>query len=248
MREFHRFVYKEATLRIYTSELDAATAEVVRQRDLLDGYIGRHPDFRSSLVPVELAPGAPAIAQAMHRASRKTGIGPMAAVAGAVAQWVAEAALAAGATEAIVENGGDLFLLAREPVTVALVAGEGPPRAGPSAVAGPGLAFRVAAAQMPVAICSSSSNMGHSLSFGDCDLATVVAADAALADAAATLACNRVRAVSDIQPTLDEVGAIDGVRGLLIVKDGSIGLIGDLPELVRNVDSGTAEKITRFVP
>lgn len=241
MREYRRFVYKDAAFRISTPEFDVATASIVSQRDALDGYTRLHHEFLTALEPVDLVPGAPAIALAMESASRATGVGPMAAVAGAMAQFAAEAAASAGADEAIVENGGDLFLISRTPVTVALAAGE-PLRASSQ------LAFRVDAQHMPVAICSSSSKMGHSLSFGECDLATVVAENGALADAAATLACNLVRLASDIQSVLEHVGLIDGVQGVLLVKDDSIGMIGRLPELVRNQDPGTAAKTTRLRP
>jgi ApbE superfamily uncharacterized protein (UPF0280 family) len=98
---------------------------------------------------------------------------------------------------------------------------------------------------MPIAVCSSSSRMGHSLSFGDCDLATVLAEDGALADAAVTLACNSVRCRDDIAGTLERVLAIAGIRALLIVKDDKIGIAGDLPELVRHKDRSALAKTTR---
>ena len=168
----------------------------------------------------------------------------MAAVAGAIAERAARTAVEAGAPEAIVENGGDIFVIARDPVAIALRACDATAAArSPAAV--PDLAFRLLPPETPLAICSSSSKMGHSLSFGDCDLATVVAVTGALADAAATRACNSVRSVGDIEPALESVIAIPGVRGAVIVKDGAVGLIGELPELVRNSDRRTGHKTTR---
>jgi len=82
-------------------------------------------------------------------------------------------------------------------------------------------------------VCSSSSRMGHSLSLGRCDLACVAAPDAAVADAAATRACNLVRRVEDIQAALEEVGSVGGVRGLLICEGDRVGLAGDFPPIVR---------------
>jgi ApbE superfamily uncharacterized protein (UPF0280 family) len=75
--------------------------------------------------------------------------------------------------------------------------------------------------------------MGHSFSFGECDLATIVAKDAALADAAATQAANLVKTVDDIDPTLEKISAIEGVEGVMIVKDSRVGLAGKLPPLIK---------------
>ncbi len=199
--------------------------EIQRQRSLLEAYIARDPQFETSLKPVGLLEGAPEVVRRMAQAAWKTGVGPMAAVAGTMAQLAARAALADGAVEAIVENGGDIYLVSPEPVRVGLYAGDNP-------LAGK-LAFEVVTAEMPLSICSSSSRMGHSLSLGDCDLATVVSKDAGLADAAATLAGNLVKEAADIRCVLESVGAIAGILGLLLVKGEAVGLAGDLPRLLR---------------
>ena len=130
----------------------------------------------------------------MAAASQSTGVGPMAAVAGAMAQAAVSAALRAGDRDVLVENGGDIYLAAENEIVVGLLAGE-------NAVSRK-LALRIEPAMMPLAICSSSSHMGHSLSLGHCELACVLSQDAALADAAATWACNSVKTSRDIQPTL----------------------------------------------
>ena len=62
--------------------------------------------------------------------------------------------------------------------------------------------MEVAPDEMPLSVCSCSGRLGHSLSFGDCDLATVVAADAALADACTTLAANLVKSEADLDGAL----------------------------------------------
>jgi len=237
MRSYRTVSCKQSHLRIASECFEAAAAAVRRQRTLLEAYIARQPEFRTSLIPVGLLPDAPEIAQRMHRAASRAGVGPMAAVAGAIAQMAAEAALAAGAREAIVENGGDTYLVSPEEVTVALYAGV-------TALAGQ-LAFRVSPEEMPLSICSSSGRMGHSLSLGDCDLATVVSADASLADAVATRAGNLVRTAADLQLAGQQLVAIEGVTGVVLVRDGRVALAGRLPELVRNRDPHTRQKITR---
>ena len=234
---YRSFVHKGANFRILCDRFDAVTDEIVRLRGVLEEYIARHGEFASSLVPVELLDGAPEIARRMARAAGTVGVGPMAAVAGTVAQMSAEAALAAGAAEAIVENGGDVFLSSKRPVTVGLYTGGGP--------LGDSLALSIPPEAMPLAVCSSSGVMGHSLSLGRCDLACVVSRDASLADAAATQAANLVKTPDDIEAALDRIVAIDGVDGALMVQGDRIGLAGDLPPLVRNRDAELGRKVTR---
>jgi len=224
-RTYRAFTHREAVFRICCASFETVTAEIVHQRRLLEDYIAQHPEFRSALEPIDLLRDAPAVAQRMARAARLVGVGPMAAVAGAMAQCAAEAALKAGVPEVIVENGGDIYLQAAAPVTIGLDAG--------ATQLGDRLAFALLAAETPLAICSSSGKMGHSMSLGQCDLATVVARDAALADAAATDAANRVRASADVDAALERIVAIEGIDGVLIVKDDRIGLAGRLPRLVK---------------
>jgi ApbE superfamily uncharacterized protein (UPF0280 family) len=237
MRVYRSFSWKETNLRVASPAFDLITRTVIDHRRLLERYIARHPEFQSSLVPVVLLEQAPEVARRMAVAAELTGLGPMAAVAGTLAQLGAEAAMATGCTEAIVENGGDIFIYATSAVTIGIYAGD-------NAIAGK-LAFHLEPERLPLALCSSSSKMGHSLSFGRCDLATVAAKDGALADAAVTLVCNRIRSEADLTPVLDDVGAIPGIEGIFAVHSGKVGMWGDLPPLVRNEDGEARRKITR---
>lgn len=224
-RTYRTFTYREAVFRICCDKFDAVTAEIVRQRQILEDYIVRHPDFRKSLEPIELLTEAPDVAQSMACAAKLVGVGPMAAVAGAMAQFAGLAALNAGACEVIVDNGGDIYICAIEPVIIGLKTG--------TADLSDRLALSLQPDDTPISICSSSGKMGHSMSLGECDLATVVAKDAALADAAATKAANLVKTVDDIDLALDSIAGIEGVDGVLIVKDKRVGLAGKLPPLVK---------------
>ena len=224
-RIYRTFPYREAVFRICCEKFDAVTAEIVRQRRVLEEYIGRHPEFQKSLKPLELLAGAPDVAQNMARVAKLVGVGPMAAVAGAMAQLAGQAALDAGAREVIVDNGGDIYVCAVEPVIIGL-------RTGTAEVAEK-LAFSLKPDDTPISICSSSGKMGRSMSLGECDLATVIAKDTALADAAATAAANLVKTVDDIDPALENIFSIKGVDGVMIVKDARVGLAGKLPPLVR---------------
>lgn len=237
MRTFRSFSFKDTNLRVASSAFDLVTRTIMDQRKLLERYIRRHPKFRTALEHIELLDQAPPIAQRMAKASATTGLGPMASVAGTLAQLGVEAAIESGVKEAIVENGGDMFIASDQTVTIGIYAG--------SNDIGSNLAFRLQPADLPLAICSSSSKMGHSLSFGTCDLATVVAPEAALADSAATLICNRICSDENLETVLNEAGALGGIRGILAVKDGKIGIWGNLPELIRNLDNATTAKVTR---
>jgi ApbE superfamily uncharacterized protein (UPF0280 family) len=237
MRDYKIFTYKDSKFRISSTRVDMIEKSIVRVRTDIEDYIRVHPEFLSSLVPIALSDEAPHIACEMARAAGLAGVGPMAAVAGAIAEAAAREAVREGAREAIVENGGDIFLVSEEEAVVGLFAGSGSLKSS--------LALVVEPAYMPVSICSSSSFMGHSLSFGKCDLATVVAESGALADAVVTFACNSVKDTADIEPTLDKVMSIEGVRGVILVKADKIGLAGDLPRIVRNADERLEWKVTR---
>ena len=238
-RIWRNFSYKGANFRISSSEYDVICSEIISQRTVLSKYIEKHPVFMESMVPLPDMIGneAPDIVKRMHRASLLTGTGPMAAVAGVNAQIAAEKAVAAGADEAIVENGGDIYLFSQKEAVLSL-------HAGNTAFADK-LALRIKPETMPLAVCSSSGTMGHSKSFGKCDLATVVSADGALADAAAPQACNYVKTEQDIQKTLDRIMSIEGILGILIIKNDKIGIAGSFPEIVKNRDINAAGKVTR---
>ncbi len=226
-RIYKTFSHKEAVFNICCEAFEAVTSEIIRQRKILEDYIKRHPDFQSSFKPLELKPNAPNVAMRMARAANLVGVGPMAAVAGAMAQLAVEAGMKAGAREAIVDNGGDIYLQASEPVIIGLYPGEyGQINR---------LAFSLQACDTPISICSSSGKMGHSISLGQCDLATTIARDAALADAAATLAANLVKSATDVEQALNKIVSIEGIDGVMIVKDGNVGLAGRLPPLVRTL-------------
>lgn len=224
-RNYRDYQYKDAVFRICCDAFDAVTFEIRSQRHLLEAYIQSHAEFGTALEPIDVLTNAPDVAQSMARAAKLVGVGPMAAVAGAMAQKAALAGLNQGALEAIVENGGDIFLKTVTPVVIGLAPGT-------DSLTGR-LGFDIQPQDTPIAICSSSSRMGHSMSLGQCDLATVVAKDAALADAAATQAANWVKTEQDVNPALERIMAIPDIQGVLIVKNEQVGLAGKLPSLVK---------------
>jgi ApbE superfamily uncharacterized protein (UPF0280 family) len=194
-----------------------AHALVAKVRSTLESYISAHPRFAESYVPLEVEPGAPEIVRAMAEGARAAAVGPMAAVAGAIAERVARG-LSEHSPEVIVENGGDLFVMGRSDRVIALWAGDSPFTGR--------LGLRVSGSMLPLAVCTSSGKVGHSTSFGRADSATVLAVDAALADATATALANLVRSEADIQRALAAAQAIDGVLGVLVAVGERIGAWG----------------------
>lgn len=247
--EFLTFSYKNAHYRAASDKMEIIQRSIRRLRGQLEAYIAGRPVFLRAMEPPANPPevNAPEIVRLMDKAARKTGVGPMAAVAGAIAEAAAAAALSAGAEHAVVDNGGDIYIGAI-PATAAFPYLVGlfpfsPGGAPPSPLRE--LAFAICREDLPLAICSSSSKMGHSLSFGDCDLAVVFSTDAALADAAATAACNRVKDIKEVDAALERTVSIAGIRGVVIIKDGHLGMAGNVPDLVRHNDPDLSGKVTR---
>lgn len=175
----------------------------------LESYIRHHPRFLGSLEPLDDDPLAPAIVRNMLKAGQLTGVGPMAAVAGAIAEQVVER-LRPFSSETIVENGGDCFIDVRQPLTVGIFCGESSPFKDH-------LALHLAPERFPLAICTSSGTIGHSLSLGRADAVTVLARDAALADAAATAIGNLVKTPADLEQAVEFGRQIPGLDGILLV-------------------------------
>jgi uncharacterized protein len=236
-REFH---YKDAHFHIITDVWDEVCNRIIAERLNLEAFIGMHPGFQSSLIPLDVHVSDNLLPEAVRRmqdASRLTGLGPMAAVAGTMAQLAAETSRASGSSESIVENGGDIYLDCRDEVILGLYTGKNTHFEN--------LALKIPVSMMPLAVCTSSGRMGHSLSFGDCDLLTVFSKDASLADAVATLGCNSVKSEEDIEPVLNRMLATDGILGAIIIRDDKFGAVGEIPELIKTLETDIDGKISR---
>jgi hypothetical protein len=190
---------------------------VQRQRASLENYITRHPGFLAALEPFPVGNDAPAIVKSMAEAGEKVGVGPMAAVAGAIAEFVGQELLKFS-PEVIVENGGDIFLKITKERLVGVHAGRSPYTGK--------IALKIAATDTPLGVCTSSGTVGHSLSFGKADAAIVLAPSAALADAAATAIGNIVKQESDISQAIDFARGIDGLVGVAVIINDKMGVWG----------------------
>jgi len=202
----------ETDLQVFTDKpLDAGFLEekVVSFRADIQRYSIRDPLFQKTLKPIAVESTAPAIVKKMSRAARLANVGPMAAVAGAIAQGIGELLIRKGFRDVIVENGGDIFLKSRQPVRVGIFAGDSPLSGKIFLRIDPLSSFR--------SVCTSSGTVGHSLSFGSADAVVVIADNAFIADAAATAVANRVSSSSDCETALDFGMAIRDVRGIIII-------------------------------
>ncbi len=199
----------------------ARTAALEARSHVLDA-IRRSPDFLTSFSPVTLD-GALPVADAMIRVSAACGVGPMAAVAGAIAAHVGRAIIGAGAGDVVVENGGDLFIRCAAPRVIAIYAGDSP-------LSGR-LGVRVFA-PLGCGVCTSAGRVGPSVSFGDADAVTVISDDAALADACATAAGNLVTGDDGLHAAVSFASAIPGIRGALAIRGDKLAAWGNM-ELVR---------------
>jgi ApbE superfamily uncharacterized protein (UPF0280 family) len=214
-----------ATLLCQERFIPRAEAAVRRVRKEIEDYIGRDPRFRTALEPRGLCPDAPPVVKRMAAAARRVKVGPMAAVAGAVAEYTVRALQHAGARHVVFDNGGDIAFLLEKPVVVGIYA-------GPTSLQGFG--FRVSPRDGIFGICTSSASVGHSLSLGVSDASIVVARDVLLADAAATALGNRI--ISRDRNHFETVFAgfqPAGVQGMMAVAGETAGMWGDLPELCR---------------
>jgi uncharacterized protein len=198
------------------SDVEAAVLAIRRP---LEQYLAANPKLQAAFEPYLVEPDSPPVIIEMVRAANKTGVGPMAAVAGAVAEQVG-LFLLESAEEVIVENGGDIFLKVNEPVVVGVYAGN-------SFLSGK-LALQIDPGQTPLGICTSSGTVGPSVSFGSADAAIALAPSSALADAAATALGNRVRSEEDLQQAIDFAKQIEGLIGALLIIGDKIAAWGDL--------------------
>jgi ApbE superfamily uncharacterized protein (UPF0280 family) len=192
---------------------------VVKYRRMLEKYIEGNPSFLTSLEPVAVEKDAPPLVAGMAEAAQKAGVGPMAAVAGAIAEAVGRELLTLS-PEVIVENGGDIYLKSLKQRLIGIYAGKSPltGRVG----------LEIEGEDTPMGICTSSGTVGHSLSYGKADAVIVLSTSTALADAAATAIGNRISQPSDIPGGIEFARSIGGLKGVVIIHDEQIGVWGEV--------------------
>jgi uncharacterized protein len=213
VKETDLFILAEKELKKET------TSAILKYRNQIEDYIANYPEFQKSLVPYRVSDLAPAIIKDMAEAAQRANVGPMAAVAGAMAEYVGKD-LTAYSQELIIENGGDIFIRTSRPRRMLVYAGDSPFSYK--------IGIEIAPELTPCGVCTSSGTVGHSLSFGKADAVTIIGSTATIADAAATAVGNLVKQPQDINMAIDYGQKIDGVLGILIAIQDKLGIWGKI--------------------
>lgn len=201
-----------------TKLIEQVNTELRRLRKTIIDYDYDYPGFIKSLTPLELNRQASPIIADMLKAGKTAGVGPMAAVAGAVSKYIGKM-LEPYSTEVVVENGGDLLIHTKKARRIALYTGN------PHFV---DLSLKIKPQKSPLGVCTSSGIMGHSLSFGKADVVTILSEDIPLADAVATALGNRIKQPEDVKKGLAWVKNITGIMGVLIIIEEQLGAWGEI--------------------
>ncbi len=217
-----RIVVKETDLYILGERDLSSKARdyVLYLRNQIETYILKYPRFKDTLVPFSDDPFAPPIVKLMIQSTKPFSVGPMASVAGAIAELLGKY-LVQYSSNLVIENGGDLFI-ARSikdiPISVRLHSG--------IKKIDENLKLAINIDLTSFGICSSSATIGHSLSFGKANLVVVLSPSPAFADGAATALCNRIKLASDIEPSINWLSTHPQIKGILIIYKDKIGIWG----------------------
>jgi ApbE superfamily uncharacterized protein (UPF0280 family) len=221
------YTYKDSVCHIISDTqqaIEAAKKSVQHNYQTLETYIKTHQKFFYTFDPIP-APPEPPVANLMAIAAQKANVGPMAAVAGVIADLAVADMQKTGCKVAVVEDGGEISAVSDRPIDVALAAGNEPlsKRFG----------FRLN--EFPVGVATSSGRFSHAFSFGDAEAATVFCRDAGLADAAATAVGNVVKGTVEegIAAGLQLGLSIEGVFGVLVLYQGKVGTVGKIPQIIK---------------
>jgi ApbE superfamily uncharacterized protein (UPF0280 family) len=223
-----RSVYLETDLWIavdaahYSPAMESFSMErIIHYRTLLNEHIIEYPDFLISLVPLIQPPVCEKLISGMYLASQASGTGPMSAVAGSVAEFVCNDIYENFNTdEAIVENGGDIFLRLKQPATISVYAGRSPLSDKTGLIIKPEIT--------PLSVCCSSATVGHSLSLGTADACVIACRSGALADAYATACCNSVKSSDLVQEVTERYLQKTDVLSVIIIKDDKVAMGGEI--------------------
>ena len=180
--------------------------------------IEKNHEFFTSLIPIE-APDAQGIEKIMIDAAKLAGVGPFAAVAGAIDDMVATE-LKKYSSQVFLENGGDIYIDANKDRKIGIYAGDSP--------LSNRFAIEIPAEMFPLGICTSSATVGHSFSMGKADAACIISKTAAVADAFATATCNRIKKEEDIESALDWAKSHEEVLGAVAIMNDKIGAVGNI--------------------
>jgi len=192
---------------------------IIQIRKVLNNYINTNKSFLTSLVPIYDVNNKNKQISDMLNAGQKAGVGPFAAVAGMVAEYVGKQ-LKTQSDNVFVENGGDIYIDSVSDRIIGIYAGNSPLTGKVNIL--------LKKERFPIGICTSSSTVGPSLSFGKADAVVVISKNTALADAIATATCNKIKEKSDVQSAIEWAYNIEDVEGVIAILEDTLGAIGDI--------------------
>jgi len=222
------FQYKETNCTIITDNeraIKTAISSIKHHRKELEEYAKNHPIFLYTLRPFPVDDG-PLVVRLMADAAEKANVGPMAAVAGVLADLAVKEMTLNGSEVAVIENGGEVSAISNRPIDVALSAGDAP--------LSKTFGFRLE--DFPIGVATSSGLFSHALSFGEAEAVTVFSTNAGLADAAATAICNLIKGKNcrrAIERGIKRAMSIKGVEGVLIIYREMVGQAGKIPQIIK---------------
>lgn len=215
-------IYRLETDLFVSTDIDLmeTTKRLVNKyRTEIEVYAKINPDFITSLKPIIINESVPSIVSHMSSVAQRGGVGPMAAVAGAISQYVGQH-LMDYSENVIIENGGDLFIKTNITRKIRIFAGD--------SLFSNKLNLIISPDETPLGICTSSGTIGHSFSYGKADAVVVVSEDTLLADACATATCNIIQGKDDINKGIEFIKTINDIKGCIIIKDDKLGIWGDI--------------------
>ena len=196
-------------------------------RLLLDAYVDHNPAYVLSLEPVRVEEWAPRIVKLAAESTAIAGVGPLAAIPGAIADVTVQSMLASGGSTCLVENGGEISAVSKRTLNVGVYSGNSPlsGRVG----------FHLVEEDFPIGIATSSGTVSHALNFGVADSATVIADTACLADACAKAVCNAVKGddvEASVQSGLEVAESLSVIRCALVIRGRFAGMVGKAPRIL----------------
>lgn len=222
-----RTAYREADLLIASENmfiLNEGLSKFIEEREAAQTYVDKHPEFVYSLEPLEQEENnvPPAIAASI-KASIKAGVGPMAALPGALADVTLDAMLNAGTRIAIVENGGEISMRMNREAIVGVYTGKEL-----------NLGLILDCSQGRVGVSTSSSSVSHALSLGDADATVIVAENAALADAVSTCTGNIVKTKEkkSLEEAVKLALSVNGVKGCVVYSSNLLSFGGCVKPII----------------
>ncbi|MEJ2251547.1 MAG: UPF0280 family protein [Candidatus Lokiarchaeota archaeon] len=237
----HHFSEKESDITIISESkkaIELAKESFFYHRRILEEYVMKNEEFQKSFSPVDTSSKSEII-QLMSNASFICGVGPMATVAGALADLMLHAMDKKEKSGyeinnpkeirvKLIENGGELSIDSELPMKVGLFAGKNPLNLN--------IGFNIEKKDCPIGIGTSSGTIGHAISLGESDAVTIFAKNATLADGGATKIGNVIKG-EDIEKSikvgLDLVDDLDWIKGAFISRKDKVGYTGKLPQIIK---------------